>query len=141
MFMIDYKDPGWRYWLLTALMLSWGILGNPIGFMLAMGLTVIQLLHFAIKERSLSSFPLQVRAWYLLLLLLASPASLQWIFWIPFIGTWAQVIFGYCTMARFVSLLPWNRLEPFSLKLLYKTFFSLPVQGSVKQNFSALEKP
>ncbi len=140
MFMIEYKDIGWRYWLVTAILLTFGVLGEPIGFILAISLTVIQLIHFIIKDRNITSFPIQVRVWYLMLLVIALPEPMQLVFWIPCIGTWAQVIFGYCTMARFVSLLPWNRAELFSLKLLIKTFISRPVKGSVKQSFSASDQ-
>jgi hypothetical protein len=103
---------------------------------LAIGLTVFQLIHFLIRERSIKSFPVQVRIGYLLLLLVALPTPLQLMYWIPTIGTWAQIIFGYCTMARCVSLLPWNRSEIFSLSLLNKTFNSRPIRGSVKQGFA-----
>ena len=139
MFMIEYKDIGWRYWLVTAGLLTYGVLGNPIGFMLAIGLTVFQIFHFLIRERSITAFPIQVRFWYLLLLLVALPEPLQLIFWIPTIGTWAQIIFGYCAMARIVSLFPWNRSEKFSLALLKKTFYSRPVRGSIKQGFAAAQ--
>ena len=139
MFMIEFKDIGWRYWLVTAILLTIGVLGDPIGFMLAIGLTVFQLIHFVYRERSVTVFPVQVRFWYLMLLILALPEPMQLIYWIPCIGTWAQVIFGYCAMARIVSLFPWNRDEPFSFRLLMQTFFSRPVRGSVKQGFSAAE--
>jgi hypothetical protein len=137
MLMIEYKDVGWWYWLVTAGLLTFGISGNPAGFLLAIALTSIQLVHFVSRERSSTAFPVQVRFWYLVLLLVAWQEPLQWIFWIPVIGTWAQIIFGYCTMARCVSLLPWNRGEELSLGLIKKTFFSRPVRGSIKQGFSA----
>ena len=140
MFMIEYKDIGWWYWLVTAGLLTYGVSGNYIGFILAIGLTIFQLIHFAIREKSISSFPIQVRFWYLILLIIALPEPLQLIYWIPTIGTWAQIIFGYCTMARLVSLLPWNRNEKISFSLLKKTFLSRPVRGSVKQGFSATEQ-
>jgi hypothetical protein len=110
-----------------------GVAGYPAGFLLAIGLTVFQLVHFAIREKSLNAFPVQVRFWYLVLLLVALPGPLQLIFWIPTIGTWAQITFGYCTMARCVSLFPWNRSEPFTLDLLQRTFFSRPVRGNFLQ--------
>lgn len=44
-----------------------------------------------------------------------------------------QLLFGYCTMARLVSLFPWNRSEPFSLNLVRRTFFSAPVRGNILQ--------
>ena len=137
MFMIEYKDLGWWYWLVTAVLLSIGVSGEIIGFQLAIGLSIFQLLHFVLRERSIRSFPVQVRFWYLMLLLLALPEPLQLIFWIPTIGTWAQIIFGYCTMARLVSLFPWNSHEPFSLHRVKKTFFSRPLKGNVMQGFAA----
>ncbi len=83
----------------------------------------------------MSAFPIQVRLGYLLLLLIALPENLQLIYWIPTIGTWAQVLFGYCTMARTVSVLPWNRKEAFSVDLLKRTFLSAPVRGNILQGF------
>ena len=139
MFMIEYRDIGWWYWLVTAVLLSFGVLGNPAGFILAIGLTTIQLIHYVIRERSITAFPIQVRFWYLMLLLVAWFEPLQWLYWIPTIGTWAQILFGYCTMARCVSLFPWNRSELLSLDLVNKTFFSRPVRGSIKHGFSATQ--
>ena len=136
MFMIEYKDIGWWYWLVTAPLLTIGVLGNELGFILAIGLTIFQLIHYIVREKSIKAFPVQVRFWYLLLLIVAFPEIMQWLYWVPCIGTWAQVIFGYCAMARLVSLWPWNREEPFTLELIVSTFLSRPVRGSVKQGFA-----
>jgi hypothetical protein len=133
MFMLEYRSISWWYWLVTVGLLTAGVSGWPTGFMLAIGLTALQLVHFIIRERSISAFPVQVRFAYLLLLLIALPEKLQLIYWIPTIGTWAQVLFGYCTMARTVSLLPWNRKDAFSVDLLKRTFFSVPVRGNILQ--------
>ena len=111
-------------------------LGNGFGFMLAIGLTSFQLVHFIFRTGNVKAFPVQVRFWYIILLIVSLPKSMQWLYWLPCIGTWAQVIFAYCAMARMVSLLPWNREEAFSLSLLTKTFLSRPVRGSVQQGFS-----
>ncbi|MDH5572281.1 MAG: hypothetical protein OEY89_10980 [Gammaproteobacteria bacterium] len=136
MFMMEYKDIGWWYWLVTVGLLTYGVSGNSLGFLLAIGLTIFQLIHFVIKEKSISAFPVQVRFCYLMLLLVALPEPLQLIYWIPTIGTWAQIIFGYCTMARLVSLFPLNRSEPFTPALFIKTFFSRPVRGNILQGFA-----
>lgn len=140
MLMIDYKELSWQYWLVTACLLTAGVAGYQQGFVLAIGLTLIQLVHFMLRERSITAFPVQVRFWYLLLLLVALPVPMQIVYWIPTVGTWAQLIFGYCTMARCVSLLPWNRSEKFSLALLKRTFLSRPVRGSIMQGFPPLHK-
>ncbi|MFN2353099.1 MAG: hypothetical protein ABR512_01060 [Desulfopila sp.] len=137
--MIEYKNIGWWYWLATAILLTYGVTGNDLGFILAMCLTSVQLLHYINREKSIKAFPVQVRFWYLMLLLISFPESMQWLYWIPCIGTWAQILFGYCAMARMVSLLPWNREDDFTLKLLTKTMLSRPVKGSVQQGIP--EKP
>ena len=133
MFMLEYRAISWRYWLATAFFLTAGVSGWPLGFLLAIGLTGFQLIHFSIREHSITAFPVQVRLGYLLLLLAALPDRLHLIYWIPTIGTWAQILFGYCTMARMVSLLPWNRRKVFSFELLKRTFFSAPVRGNILQ--------
>jgi len=75
----------------------------------------------------------------------SSPASapaiatpLQVVYWLPMAGTWMQVLFGYCMMARRVSLLPWNRKERLSADLLMKTFISRPVRGNIMQGLPPL---
>ena len=137
MLMLEYRDIGWWYWLVTAIFLTAGITGYAAGFQLAISLTVVQLLHYVVMQRSVSSFPVQVRFWYLMLLLVSWLEPMQWLFWVPVIGTWAQIFFGYCTMARLVSLFPWNRTERFTVTMLKRTFLSAPVKGSVKQGFAA----
>lgn len=138
MLMLEYRALSWWYWLVTVVLLTAGVCGWAPGFLLAIGLTVFQLLHFLLRERRLSAFPVQVRLGYLLLLLVALPEPLQLIYWIPTLGTWAQILFGYCTMARLVSLLPWNRGEPLSARLLKRTFLSAPVRGNILQGLPPL---
>ena len=140
MFMINYKELSWWYWFVTACFLTAGVAGYPIGFFFAIGITVFQLIHFTIRENSITAFPIQVRFWYLILLLVALPEPLQIVYWVPTVGTWAQLIFGYCTMARCVSLLPWNRNERFSVGCLKKTFFSRPVRGNILQGHPPLKQ-
>jgi len=138
MFMIDYMQRGWWYWLLTACLLTAGVAGYPVGFDLAIGLTVVQLIDFAIRERSLTAFTVQVRLAVLLYLLLSYPASMQFLFWVPVIGIWARALFGYCVMARTLALMPWNRKVPFTGALLFRTYVSRPIRGNVMQGLPPL---
>jgi hypothetical protein len=133
MLMLEYRTMSWWYWLATVFFLTAGVFGWRTGFVVAIGITIFQLVHFAIRERSMTAFPVQVRFGYLLLLLIALPETLQLVYWFPMIGTWAQVLFGYCAMARIVSLFPWNRKEAFSFSLLQRTFLSAPVRGNILQ--------
>lgn len=131
--MIDYKELSWWYWLVTACLLTAGIVGYQTGYFLAINLTIVHLMHFIIRENNITTFPVQVRFWYLMLLLVSLVEPTRLLFWVPAVGTWAQLIFGYCTMARCVSLLPWNRHEEFSVSLLKRTFLSRPVRGNIMQ--------
>ncbi len=133
MFMIDYKQIDWWYWFATACLLTAGVAGHATGFVLAIGLSGIQLIHFTMREHSLSAFTVQVRFWFLVLVLAAWPEPMQIVYWLPVAGTWTRSIFGYCAMARLLSLMPWNRHVPFSFGLLMRTFFSRPVRGSIMQ--------
>jgi hypothetical protein len=133
MFMIDYKELVWWYWFITACLLAAGVSGNHLGFILAISLTMFQLVHFMIRENGIMAYTVQVRFWYLVLLLVALPKPMQIIYWIPTIGTWVRILFGYCIMARCVSLFPWNRNRPFSVDLLVKTFITRPVRGNIMQ--------
>ena len=133
MWMLEYKKESWWFWVVTAILLSFGFLWSPIFFKLAIFLTIIQTIYFSIRLKSITSFPVQVRVCYLSLLIVSQPHMLQWLYWVPAIGTWAQVLVGYCLMARCVSMFPWNREENFSFQYFKNTIFSRPVRGSVKQ--------
>ncbi len=139
MLIIEYRTVCWWYWLLTACLLTIGVAGYYIGFMLAIGFTIVQLAHYLIRERNLAAFPVQARLWYLALLLIALAEVLNPIYWLPTVGTWALVLFGYCGMARFVSLLPWNRRQPLSLHQIRRTFFARPVCVSIQDAPAAAE--
>lgn len=130
MFRLEFRKLAWWYWLVTGCLLSAGLSGWPLGFPLAIAVTTFQLVHFIIMKRSFAAFPVQVRFAYLLLLLVAYPAPLQLIYWLPTVGTWALVLFSYCPMARTLSLMPWNRKQAFSLALLKRTIFTPPTSGS-----------
>ena len=119
------NDLAWWYWMLTVGLLGVGVTGWPWGVPLAMGLCAIQILHFRTRTGSLTSFPVQVRMTYVLLLSLGLWPPLHWIHLMLVIGTSARVLSGYCLLARVLSLTPWNRAEPLSAALVRRTFLSM----------------
>lgn len=137
MLMVDFRDIGWWYWLVTGLLLTVAIVGAPIGFDLAIGLaialSIIQIVHYYLREGHLAAFPVQLRIAVLLLLLLAKLDPTGLVVWVPLTGAVARVFFGYCMMARMISLLPWNRGVPLSVALLGQTFLSAPKRGNILQ--------
>jgi len=101
--------------------------------LLATGLTFIQIVHFWLESKQFSAFPVQVRVAYALILLVAFWPPLYWLLYFVILGTSAMVLFDYCFLARFMSLMPWNHNQKFSWKLIIETFFSKPVSGSVQK--------
>lgn len=119
-------DWTWWAWTVTAVLLAIGLAGYPMAFVAAMGLTVVQTGVMLVREKSVSAFPVQLRVAYLVLLGICYIPEMRWLYWLPTVGTFALVIFGYCLMARMLYLLPWNRREPLSAHLLLRTFVSRP---------------
>lgn len=141
MFIINYKTVSWWYFLATVCSLTAGMAGYPPAFFAAIGITVAQLVHFAIRDRSVTSFSMQVRWGLLAFLFLGQVERLHWLNWIPTVGIWVQCLFGYCTMARIMSVMPWNKREPYSVALLRRTFLSPPVPGNVFQIAAKTAEP
>jgi hypothetical protein len=118
---------GWWTWLIIASGLAVGIAGHTSGFLVAMGISLAQAVFIVFQYRSLSSSAAQVRVAYLLFLMICFFPGVRWLYWVPMIGTLALVVCGYCLMARFLSLLPWNRAQAVNAKSLWHTFIDPPV--------------
>jgi len=128
---LAYRTIGWWYWLAALILLAIGHNGHDLAWLLLIELMCAQIIHFAARTRSLVSFPVQVRVVYLELLLLGLWEPLQFIHWMQLAGTAAMVLFGYCPLARTMSLLPWNRREPLNAALIWRTIAELPRIGTV----------
>jgi hypothetical protein len=131
--MIKRPDKIWIYWFITDLLLIADVLLWAEGLSLAVALTCLQIIHFSIEQKSITSFASQVRMAYVLLLALAFWPPLYWLIYPVIVGTTAMVLFNYCFLARFMSLMPWNHQQTFSFNLIWQTFISKPVKGSVQK--------
>ena len=123
---LNVKDRTWWIWTATTALLILGLSGHAIGFTAAMLLTVAQGTYLIAKHRSLLAFPVQLRLSYLLVLVICALPGMHWLYWWPTIGTLALIIFGYCLLARILSLLPWNRKGAYSIRQLRQTFLAAP---------------
>lgn len=137
--MIFYRETGWRYWAASEVLLVIGLAGWYPAFALALVLALVQVAHYRARERSFTAFPVQVRIGYAAILLIALAPALHWLFWLPAVGTLALLLFGYCLLARCLSLMPWNRRERFTWQLAWRTFTAPPVRGSILQGLPAAE--
>lgn len=131
-FLLMPKQPTWWIWFAIATLLAFGFAGYASGYVAAMMLSVVQAVWFIRKHRSLKPYPVQIRVAYAACLLVYGIPALNWMIWIPMLGTFALVLFGYCLMARLLSLLPWNRVETPSPGLLRYTFLTPPIPGNAR---------
>ena len=122
-----------QYWAVTTILIALALADVRYAFEAVVMLNLIQVFHFIIREKSLTSFPVELRVSYLALLIISQAPFMIWILWWQLIGTAAMVIFRYCFLARCISLMPWRKKEAYSLDLFKRTFFSAPVEGSVLQ--------
>ena len=98
------KEFSWWIWLATAGALLAGLVIAPTFLLVAVAISVIQSVIFLRLHRSLTPYPVQIRLAYTALLLLCLLPGLRWLYWLPTIGTFALVCFGYCLLARILSL-------------------------------------
>jgi hypothetical protein len=130
------KDIAWWYWLVSAVSLTAGVAGWHWGFCIVGTIATVQIVHFTVRTGSLTSFPVQIRLTYLAILIAAAPAAMQWMYWVPTMGTWALVTVGYCPLARMLSLMPWNRQGPLTLARVIFTITAPPEPGNVMHGLS-----
>ena len=131
------RDVSWWYWMVIDVLLIGGLADWPWGFAPVIALGTVQAVHYSIRERSLIAFPVQVRLAYLGLLVLGQWAPFYLIYWIQVAGTTAMVLADYCALARLLSLLPGNRVQPLSWRLIHRTFVSAPIKGNILQGLPA----
>jgi hypothetical protein len=121
----------WWYWLVTDGLLIGHLAGWHWGAWPVIALTVVQVAHYRVRERRVTSFPVQVRLGYLLLLVLGTMPYLGFIHWIQLAGTTAVVTVGYCPLARMLALMPWNRSRPLTAAQVWDIIVAPPVAGSI----------
>ena len=124
-------DLVWSYWALTTVLIAGALAGIEHSYQAVVILNIIQVIHFAMRERSVTAFPVQVRVTYLGLLFLSQAPYMIWVLWWQLIGTTAMVSVKYCFLGRLMSLMPWNKAEKYSVDLFKRTFFTPPIDGNV----------
>lgn len=133
-------DLVWWYWAATTALLLAVVANIEHSMQAVIILNAIQVIHFIIREKSITAFPVEVRTTYLCMLILSTAPYMVWILWWQLIGTAAMVMFRYCFLARLMSLMPWHLKEnnkTFSFSLVKQTFFTAPVDGNIMQGLPA----
>jgi hypothetical protein len=119
------------YWLATFALLAGYFGGWHPGLEWAMVLTAAQGVQLTLTRRRLRALDVQVRWFYLGLLLLGTMPGMRWLHPLLFAGLMTRLATEYCLAARLLVLLPWNRTVPFSAALLHRVLLSAPAPGSI----------
>jgi hypothetical protein len=136
LFHIKLNDWVWWAWTLTTVMLVAGLCGYDSALTAAAAVTAAHGLIVLVRDRSLVAYSVQLRAAYLLLLLICYLPCTRWLYWLIAAGTFALSVFGYCFLTRVLSLLPWNSREAYTLDRLRRTFFSAPDLDRISTNLA-----
>jgi hypothetical protein len=130
--MISHSTIRWSYWAAIFVLLVVGLAGREEALYGAVAVAVAQCVHYLVRERSFTAFPVQVRLVYVSIMIID-------ILWDPLrphlylmaLSTLVLVLFDWCMLSRIMALMPWNRSEPMSWSLVRKTFFTGPVKGTI----------
>jgi len=122
MLKLEYNEISWYYWLITVALLLHGVFLNNNSFGLVIGLSAIQVIHYLIKTREVTSFEVQFRMCFLMLMMLAQYPLLSWFYFLALFGLIAQLLFSYCLLEKCLKLMPWNRQTPLSKSLIKSSF-------------------
>lgn len=106
---IKYRNTDWWFWLAICLGIGGGLAGWRAGYLVCAAVSALNLLYFIVRDRSLVSFPVQVRLVWLAMVLPALWPVLEWLFVPLFVGMVLVVLFDRCGIARVLVKMPWNR--------------------------------
>jgi len=120
----------WILWFVTWLLLLAGLV-DRVFYEVVVWVTVGHLLLvLALNRFKVTAYPVQVRLVYVLWVLVGTYVShMTFFMYIATVGLIGNLFFGYCTLARMMYLLPWNREERFSLDLVARVFTTPRTEG------------
>ena len=120
-------DLSWWHWAITIPLVACHLLGHAWAMPAVMLLSGIMAIYFYTRIRQIRPYPVQVRIAYVVWSAIGLLPYMHWMHWVQFFGTTAMVAVGYCPLIRMISLLSWNRSQPFTLALVWQTFVREPV--------------
>ncbi len=123
------SDPSWWHWAATVPLLGSHLLGLPGAVEAALALCAVMAGYYLLRTRRWRPLPVQVRLVYLAWLSLGLLVGANWMHAVALAGTSAMALFGYCPLVRTLGLLPFNRSEPFGVRLVWRQIVAAPAGG------------
>lgn len=107
---IDAANIRWWFWAVTLVFIVAAIAGWAPGYYIAMCISAVHVLFFLVQERSVTSFPTQIRLVYFAMTLFAFWPGVRFVvFIILLLGTIMVTFFGRCSIALVLKHMPWNQ--------------------------------
>ena len=106
---MKWQEPDWWFWPGTFVLILLGLFGWVEALAWAVLLNGVQVLYFMVRERSLVSFPVQVRVMFFAMMALAMVDPTRIFFAALAVGSAMVAFFDRCMIARVLVHAPWNR--------------------------------
>ena len=107
---INATDIRWWFWAVTLAFIIAAVAGWTQGYQIVMGISAVQVIFFLIQEKSLVTFPSQIRVVYFAFTLFGLwPEVRLYIYIILLLGTFMVTFFGRCSIALVLKYMPWNK--------------------------------
>ena len=135
--MFAQQSIGWWYWLATSILLTAYLAGMPGAFEGVFFLLIVQVAHLRLRDGSFIAFPVQVRIGYLAIFIVGMAPNMVFLHWMQMIGVWAELLAGYCLLARMLALLPVNCVVPITPGLVRFVFVLPPAGGCILHALNA----
>jgi len=120
----------WTIWFITWILLVIGLFDRAFYQHVCLFTILHAALFLWLFRFRISPFPIQVRLAYVAWVFAGTYVpALVILMYIATVGLVGNLFFRYCLLARLMTLLPWNRQEPFSWGLFRRTLTTPPVQG------------
>jgi hypothetical protein len=121
-----FRDADTWYWALIALLLGGALSGCPLGLVPVLAVSLVQTLHALLRHGRPHAFAVQVRVSFLMLVLAGFWMPLGLMHVMQMLAVLALLVFDYCPLARFLSLMPWNRPSRPGLRDVAEALFKPP---------------
>ncbi len=103
-------DVRWWFWAVTLVLIIAALVGWSPAYYVVIAISAVQVVFFLVQEKSLSSFPVQIRLVYFAFTLFGVWPEVRFVIYILLLlGTIMVTFFGRCVIALGLTFMPWNK--------------------------------